>query len=66
VTKEKKRWSEVKKSKPLDEEIEEDRPARKTDHGKISKRKNPSVDALDHLAGKKEREAGKALKSGSS
>jgi hypothetical protein len=31
--KEQKRWSEVWKSKPLDEEIEDDRSARKMDRG---------------------------------
>jgi hypothetical protein len=46
----------------LDEEIEEDRSARKMDCGKLSKRKNPSVDALENLAGRKERQAGEALK----
>jgi hypothetical protein len=50
----------------LDEEIEEDRSTRKTDRGQLSKRKNPPVDALEHLVGNKERQAGEALKSGSS
>jgi hypothetical protein len=50
----------------LDEEIEEDRSARKIDHGQLNKQKNPPVDALEHLMGKKERQAGEALKSGSS
>jgi hypothetical protein len=39
----------------LDEEIEEDRSERKVDRGKVSKRKNPLVDALENLAGSKER-----------
>jgi hypothetical protein len=39
----------------LDEDIEEDKSARKMDHGQLIKRKNPPVDALDHLAGRKER-----------
>jgi hypothetical protein len=30
----------------LDEEIEDDRSTRKTDHGQLSKRKNPPMDAL--------------------
>jgi hypothetical protein len=46
----------------LDEEIEDDRSARKMDHGKLSKRKNPSLDALEHRARRKERQAGEALK----
>jgi hypothetical protein len=39
----------------LDEEIEDDRSVRKTDHGKLSKWKNPLVYALENLAGRKER-----------
>jgi hypothetical protein len=50
----------------LDKEIEEERSTRKSDRGQISKRKNPPVDALEHLKGKKERQDGEALKSGSS
>jgi hypothetical protein len=60
--KEKKRRSEVRESKSLDEEIEEDISTRKMDHGQLSKRKNPPMDSLEHLAGKKERQAGEALK----
>jgi hypothetical protein len=39
----------------LEEEIEEDRSTRKTNRGKLRKRKKPPVDALDHLTGRKER-----------
>jgi len=39
----------------LDEEIEDDRSARKMNIGKISKRKNPSLDSLEHRTIKKER-----------
>jgi hypothetical protein len=46
----------------LDEEIEEDRSARKMDRGQLSKQKNPPIDALEHLVGKKERQVGEALK----
>jgi hypothetical protein len=46
----------------LDEEIKDNRSARKKDHGHLSKRKNPPLDALEHRARRKEREAGKALK----
>jgi hypothetical protein len=60
--KEKKRRSEVRESKSLDGEIEEDRSTRKMDRGQLSKWKNPPMDALEHLAGKKERQAGEALK----
>jgi hypothetical protein len=34
------------------------RRSRKTDYGKLSKQKNPPVDALEHLSGRKERKAG--------
>jgi hypothetical protein len=60
--KKKKRWSEVQERKPLDEEIEEDRSTRKVDHGQLNKWKNPSVDALENLTGRKERQGGEALK----
>jgi hypothetical protein len=46
----------------LDEEIKDDRSVRKTDHGKLSKRKNQSLDVLEHRARRKERQAGEALK----
>jgi hypothetical protein len=46
----------------LDEEIEDDRSARKKNHGQLSKQKNPPVDSLENLAGRKERQAGEALK----
>jgi hypothetical protein len=46
----------------LDKEIEEDRSSRKVDHGKLSKRKSPPVYSLENLAGRKERQAGEALK----
>jgi hypothetical protein len=46
----------------LDEEIEDDRSTRKKDHGQIKKRKNPPLDSLEHHARRKERQAGKALK----
>ena len=64
--KKQKRWSEVRERKSLDEDIQEDRSTRKMDRGQLSKRKNPLVDSLEHLARKKERHAGEALKSGSS
>jgi G:T/U-mismatch repair DNA glycosylase len=46
----------------LDEEIEDDRSARKMDHGKLNKRKKPLLDALEHCARRKERQADEALK----
>ena len=46
----------------MNEEIEEDRSTRKMEHGKLSKWKNPPVDALEHLAGKMEKQVGKARK----
>jgi hypothetical protein len=35
---------------------------RKTDHGQLSKRKKPPLDALEHHVRRKERQASKALK----
>jgi hypothetical protein len=46
----------------LDEEIENDRSTRKKDHGQLSKRKKPPLDALEHHTRRKERQVGKALK----
>jgi hypothetical protein len=46
----------------LDEETEEDRSTRKMDHGKINKRKNLPIDTLENLMGRKERQAGEAIK----
>jgi dsDNA-specific endonuclease/ATPase MutS2 len=46
----------------MDEEIEDDISTRKKDRGQVSKRKSPSLDALDHHARKKERQGRKALK----
>jgi hypothetical protein len=50
-----KRRSEARENKPLDKKIEENRSTRKIDHGQLSKRKNPPIDALEHLTGKMER-----------
>jgi hypothetical protein len=60
--KKKKRRSEVRENKSLDEKIEENRSTRKMDRGQLSKWKNPPIDALEHLVGKKERQAGEARK----
>jgi hypothetical protein len=46
----------------LDKKIKEDRSTKDMDRGQLSKQKNPSTSALGHLAGKKERQAGEALK----
>jgi hypothetical protein len=55
-SKEKKRWSEVRESKSLDEEIEDDRSTRKMDHGQLNKWKKMSLDALEHRGeGRKDR-----------
>ena len=59
---EKKRWSDVKESNMLDEEIEDDRSTRNIDCGQLNKWKNPLMDALEHLVGKMERQVGEALK----
>jgi hypothetical protein len=53
---------ERSKRKSLDEEIEDDRSTRKMDRGQLSKWKNPPLDALEHRARRKERQAGEALK----
>jgi hypothetical protein len=52
--------SEERKS--LNEEIEDDRSTRKKDRGQLNKWKKPSLDALEHRARRKERQAGEALK----
>jgi hypothetical protein len=52
----------VWKSKLLDEEIRDDRSVRKKDHGQLSKQRKPSLDALEHRAMKKKRQAGEARK----
>jgi hypothetical protein len=46
----------------LEEEIEDDRLARKIDRGQLSKKKKPPLDALEHRTRRKERQAGEALK----
>jgi hypothetical protein len=46
----------------LDEEIGDDKSARKKDRGHVSKWKKPPLDALEHRARRKERQAGEALK----
>jgi hypothetical protein len=61
-SKKKKRRSEVRENESLDEKIEENRSTRKMDRGQLNKWKNPPMDALEHLMGKKERQAGEALK----
>ena len=60
--KEQKRWSEVRESKSLDEEIDDEISKRKKDRGQLNKRKNPPLDALEHCARRKERQTGEALK----
>jgi hypothetical protein len=54
-SKKKKRLSEVRESKPLNKEIEDDKSARKMDHGQLSKRRKMSTSALENLTKKKER-----------
>jgi hypothetical protein len=62
VIKETKIWRKFQERRLLDEDIKEDRSARMVDCGKLSKRKNPPVDSLENLAGRKERQVGEALK----
>jgi hypothetical protein len=52
----------VQKSKLLDKEIRDDRSARKKDRGQLNKHRNPSLDALENNAMKKERQAGEVWK----
>jgi hypothetical protein len=56
------RWSKVWKNKSLDKEIRDDRSSRKKDRGKLSKKRKPSLDALEHRMMKKERQDGKVRK----
>ena len=46
----------------MDEEIKDDKSTRKTNHGQLNKQKKPLVYALENLMGRKERQAGEALK----
>jgi hypothetical protein len=61
-------WVEVRKREEnmerskRDEENKDERPTRKKDRGQLSKRKNSPLDALEHRARRKERQAGEALK----
>ena len=52
----------MRKRKPLDEEIRDDRSTRKKDRGKLNKKRNPALDALEHRVMKKKRQAGEARK----
>jgi hypothetical protein len=47
----------------LEEKIKEDKVVREMDRGKLSKWKKTSTSALEHLAEKRERQVGEALKS---
>jgi hypothetical protein len=58
--KEQERWSELQKSKSLDEEIEDDRSTRERHRGRLRKWENPPLDALEHRARRKERQVGEA------
>jgi hypothetical protein len=46
----------------MNEDIEDDRSTRKKDRGQLSKRKKPLLDVVEHRARRKERQAGKDLK----
>jgi hypothetical protein len=46
----------------LNEKIEEERSKKKMDRGQLNKWKKSPTDALEHLVGNKERQAGEALK----
>jgi hypothetical protein len=51
----------VRESYSLKEKIKENRSTKNMDHGQLNKKKNPSMNALEHLIEKKERLAGEAL-----
>ena len=44
----------------MDEEIKDDISTRNMDHGKLNKKKNTPLDALEHRMRRKERQAGEA------
>jgi transposase InsO family protein len=46
----------------MDEEIEDDRSARKKVHGQLNKRKKPSLHSLEHRVRRRERQVGEAIK----
>jgi hypothetical protein len=46
----------------LENEIKDERLARKTDRGQLSKKKNPPLDALEHRVRRKETKVVEALK----
>jgi hypothetical protein len=58
--KKQKRRREVRESYSLNKEIEDDISSRKMDRGQLNKWKKMSTSALEHLAEKKERQAGEA------
>jgi adenylosuccinate synthase len=58
----KKRRREVRENDSLEEKIEENRSTQKMDCEQLNKRKKPPMYALEHLAGKTERQASEALK----
>jgi hypothetical protein len=62
VVKEEEKRSEERKIYSLKENIKKEKLAKKMDRGQLNKRKNPPVDALEHLAEKKEEQDGEALK----
>ena len=57
-----KRRNKVKESKPLKENINEDKETNKIDHGQVSKQKRTPMGALEHLAEKKEEQVDEVLK----
>jgi hypothetical protein len=46
----------------LEENIKEDNATKRIDRGKVTKKKRTPMDALEHLAEKKEEQVNKALK----
>jgi hypothetical protein len=46
----------------LNEEIRDDRSTREKNHGQLNKQRKPPLDALEHCAPRKERQAGEAQK----
>jgi hypothetical protein len=52
----------MERRKPLDEDIEDERSTRKKNNGKLNKWKIPPLYALEYHVRRKERQAGKSLK----
>jgi hypothetical protein len=61
-SKKQKRRNKEKESKPLNKKIKEDKSSNNVDLGQLNKWKNTPRNVLESLTGKKEEQAGEALK----